>query len=170
MKTHLTIEVKGRRLVVEVTEAGGRLDVIVDGERELVDAVKTEPNRWSLIAGSARRSRDVRLRHGRDGAWTVFVEGTPLNARVPNPSRSRAAHAEVGAAAGPVRLTAPMPGRVVRGLAARGDVVSARQPLVVVEAMKMENELRAPRPGTVGDVLVREGASVETGAPLMIIE
>jgi biotin carboxyl carrier protein len=170
VKTHLTVEVEGRRLVVEVTETGGRLDVVVDGESQLVDAVRIEPNRWSLIAGSARRSRDVRVRHGRDGAWTVFVEGMPIKARVPNTSRSRAAGADVGAAAGPFRLTAPMPGRVVRVLAARGDTVSARQPLIVVEAMKMENELRAPRPGTIGEVLVREGASVETGAPLMIIE
>jgi len=60
-----------------------------------------------------------------------------------------------------------MPGKIVKVLVESGAVVAARQPLVIVEAMKMENELRAPRPGTVTDVLVSEGALVEAGAPLV---
>jgi biotin carboxyl carrier protein len=63
-----------------------------------------------------------------------------------------------------------MPGKVVRVLAAPGQAVAARQGVIVVEAMKMENELRAPRAGTVAEVLVREGAPVETGALLLTIE
>jgi biotin carboxyl carrier protein len=62
-----------------------------------------------------------------------------------------------------------MPGKVVRVLVRPGDTVRARQPLVVVEAMKMENELRAPRDGTVSDVTAREGASVEAGALLVVL-
>jgi len=63
-----------------------------------------------------------------------------------------------------------MPGRVVKVLVARGDLVAAHQGLVVVEAMKMENELRAPRAGTVTEVRVREGEPVEAHAVLMVIE
>ena len=62
-----------------------------------------------------------------------------------------------------------MPGKVVRVLVKPGDQVVARQGVVVVEAMKMENELRASRPGLVLEVLVVEGASVDTGAPLVVI-
>ena len=62
-----------------------------------------------------------------------------------------------------------MPGKIVRVLVAAGDTVEVRQPLVVVEAMKMENELRAERPGTVARVHVKDGASVEAGAPLIDI-
>jgi biotin carboxyl carrier protein len=63
-----------------------------------------------------------------------------------------------------------MPGRVVRVLVAPGDAVAARQGVVVIEAMKMENELRAPRGGTVRDVLVAEGALVEANAVLVVLE
>lgn len=69
-----------------------------------------------------------------------------------------------------LRLVAPMPGKVVRVLVHAGDVVRARQPLVVVEAMKMENELRAGRGGTVADILAREGMSVDAGALLLVIQ
>jgi biotin carboxyl carrier protein len=62
-----------------------------------------------------------------------------------------------------------MPGRVVRVLVAAGDRVTARQGVVVVEAMKMENELRTPRDGTVKQVLVKAGTAVETGAVLVVI-
>ena len=62
-----------------------------------------------------------------------------------------------------------MPGKIVRVLVGAGDAVHARQPLIVVEAMKMENELRAVRDGTVAEIHVKEGASVEAGAPLIDI-
>ena len=63
-----------------------------------------------------------------------------------------------------------MPGRVVRVLVAPGDTVAARQGVVVVEAMKMENELRSPKAGTVKEVAVTPGTSVEAGRVLVVIE
>jgi biotin carboxyl carrier protein len=71
---------------------------------------------------------------------------------------------------GPAAIVAPMPGRVVKVLVKQGDLVAARQPLVVVEAMKMENELRAPRAGTVIEVRVSEGMSVDPHMVLMMLE
>ena len=62
-----------------------------------------------------------------------------------------------------------MPGRIVRVLVAVGDLVSARQGVAIVEAMKMENELRAPRSGTVTEVAVAAGDAVETGAVVLVI-
>ena len=73
-------------------------------------------------------------------------------------------------ASGPVRVAAPMPGRVLRVQVSPGDEVAAGQGLVVVEAMKMENELRATRAGRVLEVVVREGQAVETGALLVVLE
>ena len=63
-----------------------------------------------------------------------------------------------------------MPGKIVRVLVKPGDAVQVRQPLVVVEAMKMENEIRAGRDGTVGEVHAQEGASVEAGTLLVVIQ
>jgi len=70
---------------------------------------------------------------------------------------------------GPQRIMAPMPGKVVRVLVKAGEAVQARQPLIVVEAMKMENELRAAHPGTVTQVAVGEGTKVEGGTLLIVI-
>ena len=70
---------------------------------------------------------------------------------------------------GPRSILSPMPGRIVKVLVREGDVVTAHQGLVVVEAMKMENELRAPRDGTVSAVKVVEGMSVEARAVLVTL-
>ena len=71
---------------------------------------------------------------------------------------------------GEQRITAPMPGRIVRILAKPGDTVELRQPVIVIEALKMENELRAPKAGTIKEVAVETGASVEAGRLLVVIE
>ena len=94
---------------------------------------------------------------------TVTVDGE----RPPHRPRRRDG---AGAAHGEQKIVAPMPGRVVRVLVAPGDEVEARQPIVVVEAMKMENELRSPKAGRVKDVAVTAGASVEAGRVLVVIE
>ena len=75
-----------------------------------------------------------------------------------------------GEEGGGQHVTAPMSGKVVRLLVAAGDEVEARQGVVVVEAMKMENELTAPRAGRIAEVAVAEGASVEAGKVLIVIE
>jgi biotin carboxyl carrier protein len=98
----------------------------------------------------------------------VLVEGVPVTVRL---NRRRGGGREGGVArSGPLRITAAMPGKVVRILAKIGDAVRARQPVVVVEAMKMENELRTDREGTVTEIHAREGASVEAGALLIVIQ
>ena len=74
------------------------------------------------------------------------------------------------AATGPQQVVAPMPGKIVRVLVQSGEAVRARQPLVVVEAMKMENELRAARDGTVAEVHAQEGQSVDAGALLVLLQ
>jgi biotin carboxyl carrier protein len=91
--------------------------------------------------------------------------GVSLNGRRRWGRKDDVAHA----ASGPQRIVAPMPGKIVRVLVKPGDPVRARQGLVVIEAMKMENELRAARDGTVTEVQAREAASVEAGAVLVVI-
>jgi biotin carboxyl carrier protein len=74
------------------------------------------------------------------------------------------------AAAGPAKVAAPMPGKIVRVATAAGQEVKAGECLVVMEAMKMENEIRSPRDGRIRDVLVKEGQAVESGALLILVE
>jgi biotin carboxyl carrier protein len=101
------------------------------------------------------------------GELTVHLHQGTMTATV-DARRSR--RAALASGAGLVRITAPMPGRVLRVLVAAGDQVAARQPLVVVEAMKMENELSSPRAGTVKEVAVRPTESVEPGRLLVVVE
>jgi biotin carboxyl carrier protein len=85
--------------------------------------------------------------------------------------RKRSGRKEEGAHAGsgPQRLLAPMPGKIVRVLVKTGDPVHARQPIAVIEAMKMENELRAGRDGVVTELPVSGGQSVEAGTLIAVV-
>jgi biotin carboxyl carrier protein len=165
----LDLDVDGLVRKVHVARDGGRFDILLDGARHVVDAAAIEPGRWSLLMADGRSHEVVVLSNGHDGAVTVLVDGSVVPVAVRDSRRRREAAGAHGTAAGPVRIVAPMPGKVVRVLARTGDPVAARQGVIVVEAMKMENELRAPRAGIVGEVLVREGALVDAGALLLTI-
>ena len=106
--------------------------------------------------------------NGAPGQLAVHVGTDTVQAGV-NGRRWRRRDEHAGHAAGPQRVVAPMPGKVVRVLVGVGQPVSARQPLVVVEAMKMENELRAAAAGVVSQIAVAEGQSVEAGGLLVVI-
>jgi biotin carboxyl carrier protein len=171
------VEIGGRVRRVDVARAGAGFRVSLDG-RTLAADVTVLDGVWSLIlspdaAAAPRRSYEIAIEEDRaaPGRVTVQVGGRSLVATV-DAARRRAdrAHDAGTAAAGPLPVRAPMPGRVVRVLVKAGDRVEARQALVVVEAMKMENELRAPRAGTVAEVRVAEGASVDAGAVLAVIQ
>ena len=166
------IEVNGRIRAVSVEKAGPpdhRYRITVDGRARLVDAVSVEDDTLSLILPEhGHASHEVGFATGLGpGELSVYLHGGTLTVGV-NGRRSRRA-AEL-AAAGEQRVVAPMPGRVLRVLAAPGDEVAARQPLVVVEAMKMENELSSPRAGRVKDIAVTAGMSVEAGRLLVVVE
>jgi biotin carboxyl carrier protein len=103
------------------------------------------------------------------GHLTVRVGPVTLPVALNGRRRSRRKEEGGQSGAGPERLVAPMPGKVVRVLVKRGQAVKARQPIVVIEAMKMENELRAGREGLVSELQVNDGESVEAGALLAVI-
>src|SRR6266850_5175774 len=159
------VEIGGRRRQVMVTRVGDRFAVTVDGHTHQVDAARIDAHALSLSVDRVWPA-DISFSSDRVGAQlTVHVNGTPVPVTL-NGRRYARRKAESGASAGsgPQRVVAPMQGKIVRVLVAAGDAVRARQPVVVVEAMKMENELRASREGTVTEIHAREGLSVEAGA------
>jgi glutaconyl-CoA/methylmalonyl-CoA decarboxylase subunit gamma len=165
----LDLEVGGRVRTVTVETSGASVEVTLDGHPVELDVARLGPGRYSLRVPSTGRQHDVTVTGTTiNGQVDVVVGATtvPVTRRA-GPSRSR--HGARAAGDGPQRLLAPMPGKIVRVLVKPGDEVVARQGLVVVEAMKMENELRAGRPGLVREVLVVEGASVDAGTPLVVI-
>ena len=168
------IDVNGRTRSVSVERAGAgeRFRVTVDGETTVVDAQRSGEFGLSLLF--PERGYDtvrVSLAPGASpGELLAFLSGR-IATVVVNGRRTGRAGADSGAGAhGEQKIAAPMPGRVVRVLVAPGDEVEARQPVVVVEAMKMENELRSPKAGRIKDVAVAAGASVEAGRVLVIVE
>ena len=102
------------------------------------------------------------------GQLVVSVGAVTLAVSVNNRGRARGGDPGQGRS-GPQRLVAPMPGKVVRVLVKVGDAVRARQPLVVIEAMKMENELRARSDGVVVEIHGREGQLVDAGSLLVVV-
>ena len=126
-------------------------------------------DRWSLLVGYA--SYEIAIDDRGHDELIVHVDGEPVTVTVPDSRRAFRRRGQDGHAAhGRSEVVAPMPGRVVKVLVKRGDTVQPRQGVVVVEAMKMENELRAPRGGVVADVRVTEGMSVNANAVLIVIE
>jgi biotin carboxyl carrier protein len=170
------VDIAGRTRVVTIEPVGvagadgGAFRVTVDGTLVAVDARRTDLGLSLVIDADSTpaRSVDVALTERARGEWFVQLPHVDLDAVV-----DRRRHQSAGDAAertGTRRIKAPMPGRVLRVLVAVGDEVTAGQGLVVVEAMKMENELRAPGAGRVTEVAVTEGASVEAGRLLVVIE
>jgi biotin carboxyl carrier protein len=166
------IEVSGRLRYVSVERARpGHYRVTLDGAVHDVDAARVGEYGLSLLFdGDAATSRELQVvPSGRIAELLVRLEGRTIPVSVNARRTGRGARAEVHAD-GEQQITAPMPGRVVRVLAAEGDEVTAGQAVVVVEAMKMENELRSPKAGRVSRVAVTPGMSVEGGRVLIVIE
>lgn len=145
----------------------GRFHAVVDGVAHELDVRQTDAG-LSLVFEDGR-VLEASARPGAGGDWLVHLPHVDVPVVVDGQRHARRG-AGGPAAAGPQRVTAPMPGRVVRVLVAVGDEVSHRQGLVVVEAMKMENELGSPKAGRIVEVAVAEGVSVEAGRLLIVIE
>jgi biotin carboxyl carrier protein len=155
----------GRTFRVEVRAAQGRYQVSLDGRLLDVDFQETPGGFVSLlIAGRSYEAGLVR----RPGGYTVVLPDDAIDVELAAAAAGAAPARK--AAGGRVELRAPMPGRIVKVMAAPGEDVTAGQGLVVMEAMKMENELRSPRPGRVKEIHVRERQTVETGALLAVVE
>ncbi len=129
--------------------AAGVYSVLIEGRS--YDAQVTSPSS-EAAAGSGLRVVKVGLRH--------------YEIEVHDPRQRRGAHA-VTRREGPQEITAPMPGKIVKVLVERNQEVAQGTGLLVIEAMKMQNELRAPRSGLVDEIFVAEGAGVESGARLV---
>ena len=180
------LEVGGRpfTVIIQPLAQRNRFRVLVNGEPRVVTATPGKGCGISLLTEcavpedavsqqketvTASTSAEFHLVPGAGrGDLLVFSGGRTIEVSVNTP---RSAHADgEGHGHGPVTILAPMPGRIVRILASPGDEVAARQPIVVVEAMKMENELRAPRAGRVKEIAVAPGTSVDAGRVLAVIE
>lgn len=153
-----------------------RLEVELDGETARIGGVvhavhlaDVEGTPVHLVGVGDRVHRVVARRHAERGRYTLRLDGWRLEAEALD-ERTRAIRdltAEQAAHAGPLPVTAPMPGMIVRVHVRVGETVSQGQGVIAMEAMKMENELRAATAGTVKAILVQAGQAVEKGTVLV---
>jgi biotin carboxyl carrier protein len=139
----------------------------IEIDSELVGTVaQVEPGVYSVLVDGA--SYEIRLA-GTTEKLSANVDGLAFDVEVRDPrDTSRAARASIGS--GRQDIIAPMPGKVIRLLVSTGDAVDVGQGLIVVEAMKMQNEMKASRPGRVVEVRARAGDTVGAGDTLLVIE
>jgi biotin carboxyl carrier protein len=149
-----------------------RLLVEIGGRERSVDttamaAEEVQPGIYSILRDG--RSYELRVTEGSDGALDVHVNGHHYVALVRDPRRRSRRRAGLSLE-GPRDVLAPMPGKVVRFLVSHGDEVAAGQGLVVVEAMKMQNEIKSPKAGKIVKIVAAEGATVNSGQVLLTVE
>lgn len=150
------------------TLGDGRYAVTMEGKTFEVDALSLPNGGLSLLAGTASWAAEF---EDKNDEVDVVVRGQRVRLDVVDERklRLRAANAAFSVE-GKQTINAPMPGKVVKLLVKVGDEVAEDQGLVVVEAMKMENELKSPKAGKVTEIFTKEGTAVENGAPLVVVE
>ena len=162
------VDVNGSRVEVALDPDGIRVDdALVDAELSEIEGTSLR----LLRIGREVRRVTVRREEGR-GRFSLWIDGFRFTVEALD-ERTRTIRdlsAVSAGPAGPAPLVAPMPGLIVRVHVAVGDAVQAGQGLVVMEAMKMENELRTAAAGTVRAVRTRPGVAVEKGAVLVELE
>ena len=164
MTYDITIDGKSHRL--ELGRAEGHWSCRLDGREVDVDAVLARPDVLSLRIGN--KAHEVKCERVA-GELHLWVGSARFAVEVRDP-RSLRGRTRVADDHGPKKLTAPMPGKIVRILARQGTDVEAGAGVLVVEAMKMQNEIKSPKKGMIQKVLVSEGAAVNAGDVLAIVE
>jgi biotin carboxyl carrier protein len=158
----------GKNRVVEMVRVSDAWKITLDGVEIDANAVEVAPNTFSVLLNGV--SHQVRIAPRADGTLTLYTAFAEYQAEVSDPRAWRGRRHGALEAEGRQQITAPMPGKVVRLLVSEGDAVEAGQGLLVVEAMKMQNEVRSPKAGKVEKLLANEGLAVNAGDVLAWVE
>ena len=150
---------------IELTRAAERYECRIDGRLVEADICEISDGVYSILIGG--RSLEVHV-EARGQALRITSGASEFEAIVTDPRRYRKGAGSI-LAEGRQQVTAPMPGKVIRVLAKAGDNVAAGQGIVVVEAMKMQNEVKSPKAGTIEKLIVTEGQPVNAGDALAVV-
>jgi len=156
---------QGYRVELERTESGWKCKL--DGRELPLDVIAGEEGVLSLLLAG----KSYAVKQESAGTETKVVVGQErFSVSVQDPRSFRSRRPAGASAQGIKKIIAPMPGKVVRLLAAEGSAVEAGQSVIVIEAMKMQNELKAPKSGVLKKINIAEGAAVEAGQALAEVE
>lgn len=166
----LTAEIAGKKQELAIEYEGTRVVASLDGRRYEVEARVLRPGVYLLLLDGEVYECRVGRQEGNQGAAEVTVGVESFAVTLSDPKRFRGGESASAALDGTARILAPMPGKVVRVLVAAGTEVEAGAGLVVVEAMKMQNEMKSPKAGIVTSINVEPGATVNAGDVLAVVE
>ncbi len=150
-----------------------RYQVEIDGVVHQVDARRFAGGTWSLVIDNQSYDVELEVAGGNEseGRYNTLVRGSIVQLSVIDERRARVGIvSRKFAVEGPQTIHSPMPGKVVKIIVAPGQSVEENQSLIIVEAMKMENELRAPKAGKIGRIFVEPGQAVDAGTALLTVE
>ena len=160
--------INNTRRIVDLERDANRWRISLDGHLVDADAVEIAPNTYSILLNG--KSHEIRVTPTPTGALTLQTGPHEFTAEVIDPRAWRGRRQGAIEAEGRQQILAPIPGKIVRVLVQTGEAVQAGQGLLVVEAMKMQNEIRSPKSGTVERLLVKEGQPVNAGEILAWID
>jgi biotin carboxyl carrier protein len=167
MNMNMIVQIDGKGHQLKLEQASGGWKCVLDGREIVIDAALVRPDVLSLrIAG---RVYEV-MRETTVTGTHLWVGHTPYAAEWRDPRSLRGRKRNAADDASPQKLIAPMPGKVIRILLPEKSQVEAGQGIVVMEAMKMQNEIKSPRKGTIQKILAAEGGNVNAGDVLAIVE
>ena len=160
--------INGHTHHVELTKGEKTWLCRVDEHEMELDAVYTARDVLSILLGG--KAYEVKRERALNGEQHMIIGSARYSSEVQDPRSLRSRRASASSTEGPQKLLAPMPGKIVRILVHEKDEVEAGQGVIVVEAMKMQNELKSPKKGIVQKITVGEGANVNPGDVLVIVE
>lgn len=162
------VVVDGKTHRLELTRGEGTWHCTVDGESMEVDAALTARDVLSVLIGN--KAYEIKRERSLLGELHMVIGSARYAVDVQDPRSLRTRRAAAGSEAGPQKVAAAMPGKIIRIMVREKDEVAAGQALLVMEAMKMQNEIKSPKTGKVQKVLTSEGSTVNAGDTLAVIE
>lgn len=166
----LRSKIAGKEHTLELKRDGGLVIAAIDGRRYELEARQLEPGLYLLQLGPRVYECRVRSVDAAGGASEVDIGQQVFQITLIDPKRLRSSQRAGAQTDGSARITAPMPGRVVRVMVELGAHVEAGAGLIVVEAMKMQNEMKSPKAGVVTSLNAEPGSTVNAGDVLVVIE
>jgi len=166
----LNAELNNEKHAVEIKRGGGKVFAEIDGRRYELEISEPEPNVYLLK--NEGKVYEVRVAPGANAndPYGVRVGSHELDIRIEDPKRLRGSGADHEHGEGLAEIKTAMPGKVVRIITEAGATVQKGEGVIVVEAMKMQNEMRSPKDGLVKEIRVAEGSTVNAGEVLVVIE
>jgi biotin carboxyl carrier protein len=166
----LKAQLSGNEHEISLNLDNGIVFAEVDGRAYEIEVRELYDGQYLLVDGTRIHRCRVEAKRASQNSFEVVLRGFARDITIVDPKRLRSAHSTGGHDAGAAQIVSPMPGKIVRVLVEVGAQVEAGDGIVVVEAMKMQNEMKSPKAGMIISINAEAGATVNAGDVLAVID